>query len=61
MGTGSVGRVVALVGTPGAAAKEAGVANISSALSMKPPMSAPMEVESSSAVGWYIERGLGSS
>ena len=41
MGTGSVGRVVASAGTPGAAAEEVGVANTTSTPSKKPPMGAP--------------------
>ena len=61
MSTGSVGRVVASVGISGAMAEKASVANTTSAPSKKPPMGAPMEVESSSAVGWYIEGDLGSS
>ena len=62
MGTGSVGRVVASAGTPGTtAAEEVGVVNTTSGPSKKPPMGAPIKAESSSVVGWYIERGLGSS
>ena len=61
MGTDLVGRVVVSAGTPGAAAKEVGVANTTSALSKKPPMGAPMEAESSSTMGRYIERGSGLS
>ena len=61
MGIDLVGRVVASAGTPSAATEEAGVANTMSAPSKKPPMDAPIEAESSSTVGWYIERGSGSS
>ena len=61
MGTDSVGRVVASAGTLGAATEEAVVANTTSALLKNPPMGAPMEAESSSVVGWYIEGDLGSS
>ena len=61
MGTDLMGRVVASVGTPSATTEEASVANTISVLSKKPPMGAPMEAESSSAVGWYTERGSGSS
>ena len=56
-----MGRVVASAGTLGAVAKEAGVANTTSAPSKKPPMGAPMEPKSSSTVGRYIERGSGLS
>ena len=63
MNTGSMGRMVvsAGAGTPGAAVEEVGVANTALALSKKPPMGAPMEAKSSLAVGWYTERGSGSS
>ena len=61
MGTGSMGRVVASAGTPGAAAKEVGVVNTTLDPSKKPPIGTPMEVESSSAVGWYTKKGSGSS
>ena len=56
-----MGRVVASIGISGAMAEKAGVVNTTSAPSKKPPMGAPMEAESSSAVGWYIEGDLGSS
>ena len=55
MGTGLVGEVRASTGTPCVPAKVAGVANL--APSKKPSMGVPMEVESSLAVGRYIEKG----
>ena len=61
IGTDSVGRVVASAGTSGVVAEEAGVANTTSASSKKSPIGAPMEAESSSAVGWYTKGGSGSS
>ena len=53
MGTGLEEGIRALAGTPYVAAGGVGVAvlNTTSALSMKPPMGVPMEVEISSAVG----------
>ena len=61
MNTGSMGRMVVLAGTPGAVVEEVGVANTTLAPSKKPSMGAPMEAKSSSTVGWYTERGSGSS
>ena len=55
-----MGRVVALVGTSGVVAEEAGVANTMLTPLKKPPMGAPMEAESL-AMGWYTKRGSGSS
>ena len=56
-----MGRVVASAGTSGAIAEEAGVANTTSASSKKSHIGAPMEAESSSAVGWYTKGGSGLS
>ena len=61
MGTGLVGKVGVSAGTLGATAEGASVANTTSDPSKKPPMGTPMKAESFTAVGWYIERGSGSS
>ena len=56
-----MGSLVALVGTSGVVAEEAGVANTMLTPLKKPPMGARMEAESSLAMGWYTKRGSGSS
>ena len=63
MGTGLVEGIRASVETPYAAAgvAEVMVPSITLTPSKKPSMSVPMEAESSSAVGWYMKIGSGSS
>ena len=63
MGTNSVEGIRALARTSYAVAGMAGamIPNTISALSKKPSMGVPMEVESSSTVGWYTEIGSASS